>query len=368
MNSDVLDDLILRIYENAFDDAGWSRTVTHIGRNVLSSSLGFDHNMMANGIRPIIASVDIDLDVRRQALEHFNTPETNAGMAAIMQASIGKPVRLESIASKDKLDRDPSFRWFFRPQKFDKGMLITINRSPDSISFFSLFRTKSADDYTGEDEALLAKLAPHVAAALRLRDQLCAAAGMSAIREHKVRHGKATTLTMVVDAACRLVDAEIAATLLLDRARGLALRGRTLISTSKQPRCDTESLHRYIAAADGETPPFVIDCDSATALKLSVLPIPAGMIAHAPPGSKALTVVVVNLASPSDLTGFAARFGLTSAEQRFLEHLVDAATATDAARAAGLSRNTAKVHLSRIFDKTGCESQGQLMFLVGRYT
>lgn len=66
----------------------------------------------------------------------------------------------------------------------------------------------------------------------------------------------------------------------------------------------------------------------------------------------------------SDTVFILARFDLTFSEQRLAEQLLTGRTLAEAAQALGVSRNTAKTHLARIFDKTGARSQMALLRLL----
>jgi DNA-binding CsgD family transcriptional regulator/PAS domain-containing protein len=67
-----------------------------------------------------------------------------------------------------------------------------------------------------------------------------------------------------------------------------------------------------------------------------------------------------------DVDAVAASFSLTPAESRTLQHLVGGATVMETADALGISVNTTKTHLARIFSKTGASRQADLIGLVHR--
>jgi DNA-binding CsgD family transcriptional regulator len=67
-----------------------------------------------------------------------------------------------------------------------------------------------------------------------------------------------------------------------------------------------------------------------------------------------------------DIDAVAASFGLTPAEARTLQHLAGGATVMETAHALGISINTTKTHLARIFSKTGAPRQADLIALVHR--
>lgn len=68
----------------------------------------------------------------------------------------------------------------------------------------------------------------------------------------------------------------------------------------------------------------------------------------------------------ADVRALARNFDLTAAETRLLEQLVRNATLADAARALGVSQETARTHLAHIFSKTGVSRQADLLMLVDR--
>jgi DNA-binding CsgD family transcriptional regulator len=58
------------------------------------------------------------------------------------------------------------------------------------------------------------------------------------------------------------------------------------------------------------------------------------------------------------------RFGLTSAEAAFAAEILKGDGRRAAARRCGIAEETAKTHLSRIFEKTGAHRQAELVRLL----
>ncbi len=61
-------------------------------------------------------------------------------------------------------------------------------------------------------------------------------------------------------------------------------------------------------------------------------------------------------------------FDLTAREAALVRYLADGRTIAAAAGAMGIAVTTAKVHLRRVFEKTGCTRQAELVALVSTYT
>jgi DNA-binding CsgD family transcriptional regulator len=63
------------------------------------------------------------------------------------------------------------------------------------------------------------------------------------------------------------------------------------------------------------------------------------------------------------LTAWAAAFGLTAAEVRVLELLVEGKTVNAAAASLNIAATTARTHLARVMQKTGTRRQAELIRL-----
>jgi DNA-binding CsgD family transcriptional regulator len=61
-------------------------------------------------------------------------------------------------------------------------------------------------------------------------------------------------------------------------------------------------------------------------------------------------------------------YGLTRSEIRLCQAMLGGKSLIQAAASASISRNTAKTHLSRVFDKMGVTSQAALLRLLAKGT
>jgi DNA-binding CsgD family transcriptional regulator len=105
---------------------------------------------------------------------------------------------------------------------------------------------------------------------------------------------------------------------------------------------------------------------SGAAAMAHVLPLGHG--AARPLGNTVAAVFVstADMGVSGPLEGIAAMYGLTLGEQRILAEIAKGVGLTEAAEAAGVSENTAKTHLSRIYTKTGTHRQAELVALLAR--
>jgi DNA-binding CsgD family transcriptional regulator len=240
-----------------------------------------------------------------------------------------------------------------------------------------VLRSASEGGFGAEDVALLSRLAPHLRRAVAVHIRLAEAEGeRRALAEALERLPRAAFL---VDGAAVVRHANAAgAALLAARDGGLRAdpgEGGALRATRSE---ETAFLRRAVAAAvlgrgagppAGEhvclsrpppRPPLVV-----TAIPLSA----AGMAAAGlPPVATALLLVAdtetrTAAASPALLRE---TFGLTRAEAGVAAHAAAGEGVPALAASLGISPGTARLHLHRVFEKTGARRQAELAAVLGR--
>jgi DNA-binding CsgD family transcriptional regulator len=96
-----------------------------------------------------------------------------------------------------------------------------------------------------------------------------------------------------------------------------------------------------------------------------VMPLRAGQIRPGLAQSATAAVFVAPAASPPRMPadGLALLYDLTPAESRIFELIADGQAPSDIAVLLGIAPSTVKTHLLRVFDKTGCSRQAELVKL-----
>jgi DNA-binding CsgD family transcriptional regulator len=72
--------------------------------------------------------------------------------------------------------------------------------------------------------------------------------------------------------------------------------------------------------------------------------------------------------SPTPMDAVALLYDLTPAEQKIFAAISEGRTIGDTARTLGIAKSTARTHLLRVFEKTGCKRQAELVALAARLT
>lgn len=257
-----------------------------------------------------------------------------------------------------------------RPMNGYYGAALLSATSQAAGRFFVACRPKRADDYQRSEIDRLQLFAPHIMAAMRLRDRLA---------EAEAAARQAFDILDDVDVGLILLDGagvprfvNRLADRILQAQDGLGCSGAGLFAPTP---AGTRQLRRLIAAAaaDGE--------DLARAGNLLLhLDRPSGrqpLIVRAMPLSRraadgvghgscriALFVRDPDRAAGPDTQTVAAVFGLTARETEVVTMLASGSGLPAIAWALGLSVSTVRTHLQHVFVKTGVTRQGELIRLV----
>ena len=367
MDFDDIERITEQIYEAGSDPGEWSEVTKKLSRLFGGAVVCLDSRATLGTEVPLYASALFDETLRDLHFEEYRTPEENPGVAALLNAQIGAPFRLESFVDARTYDRDPSIRAILQPQSIDKGLLVAIEREPNALSFMNVFRTGSQAPFDNEELKALSFFAKQIARSLR---QSRAAARANLHRDVAAfEAGQGWTIggIVLVDQQCRVLDSDIGAMAAIDAGSGLAIRQARLVSTSNVVGKDTHSLHAFIKTQTRDQRPFVVPVDEGVLTVIEVLRPQVQVPAKTPSGLRAISIKRVDTRGTYRVKAFGSAFGLTDAELRLLDALCCSRTLAEAAARAGVSRETAKTHVAHIYQRAGCSSLAELMRTIGKF-
>jgi len=290
-----------------------------------------------------------------------------------MHAQPGGTVRLDGEIVTPEAKR--STRLFHRlaaPWHLEHHLMGVVSQSAESRAFVSLVRTGGEPPFQSEDKALVGTLLlPHLRRSLELKRWLGDLLGVNALFEALVNQAP-YGLVVTDDQARPLITNRKADDIIASRD-GLHLDRGTL--EANDPAAQAR-LAASLAAITG-------------ARQASLAPPPVPSLVPRPSGRRPYHVVLTPLGMRSVVgpmpTNAACAFvihdeqptpwttipptlitayGLSRREVRLCDALLAGRTLPEAAEHLGISRNTAKTHLARIFDKTGVRSQNALLHLL----
>lgn len=279
---------------------------------------------------------------------------------------VGSTFRFDTIVERDALERSPIYNEWFRPQDMDHVLgTHLLTEGPWSVTA-TLYRASSQGEFDSKAIARFGALLPHLQRATQLRARLARAElHRSDLRCALDRLDRAAIL---VDGEAKVRFANGAAERLFDR-EGLGVSRNSQLSASNP--AETALLRRTIAEclADGG----VSGGARMMVHRLNGRPLTV-IVSRLSPSRSLFDVVtaLVMVDDPDCLPGpsqpdlLRAAYGLTGAEARLAIALAGGRRLRDVADEFAVSFATARTHLARIFQKTGVNSQAQLVRLLVR--
>jgi DNA-binding CsgD family transcriptional regulator len=367
--------LVDRIYDAAAGFCGWDGVLSDLARMLGGSAavLGVVGPRCAGRV----VQVGVDPACMARYLErHGGRNELEARSASL---PVGAVVTDERVMPKAEFQRTAFYDECLRPQGLHSLINLRAARGEHgAVANVCVARTAREGGFGAEEVALLSRLAPHLRRAVAVHTRLAEAEGdRRALAETLERLPRAAFL---VDGAAAVRHANAAgAALLAARDGGLRAdpgEGGALRAARAE---ETAALRRLVAAAvlsrgAGASPPGGHVCLSrppprpplvATAVPLSA----AGMAAAGlSPTATALLLVAdtearAEAASPAVLRE---TFGLTKAEAGVAARAANGEGVPALAAALAISEGTARLHLHRVFEKTGVHRQAELAAVLGR--
>lgn len=274
---------------------------------------------------------------------------------------------LDELGDRSVLE-GPFFKEWVEPAGYCDTICAVVMRSGCRSGTFSLLLPAARGPSTPRDLEVVGLLSPHVLRAIAIGDLL----DMRALAMDTLDRtlDQLAIGVLVVDARCRLLYANRAAEQVMASDGGLRSERGCLRAVS--PTADA-ALAAAIARA-------AVDPAGLGQSGIGI-PLPGGLgrprIAHllplrGPDGSRSpleagVAAVFISQQATASLTlqdGIAGLFGLSPAEARVLAALVSGSARDDMARALGISLETLKSHLARVYAKTGTSGQAELRNLV----
>lgn len=357
-----MDQLLDLIYDAAGDDKLWPSVLAAIadatrseggimfGQSVTAERVYFHYN----------GRLDQDCNMTYQQ-RHMQNPWS----VAMELKPVGSLVFSDEVVALGELEGSSFYDEVLRPQGIGHNAMIPLAAKDDFRVAFNICRTKSNGEFNSTDRKTLETLVPHLRRSVTIGSRLN---GYLALR----------------NAAFDVLDALADGVVLMGR------RGHVLFANTKASSLEAEgTLKLKSEFATWST------WHSRRLVRLVAATLAGGaggsMSVPSVDRSRLLTIVVVGLRSrevgilgeaqirdpawaafvidPSQRGTMSAEqlmetYGLTRAEARVAVSSLKHATTSEAGHALGLSRNTVKTHLRRVFAKTETRRQAELAALL----
>lgn len=359
----TLSTVIGRIYEAAYDRSAWTDAVRQLQAAFHGSRACLSGMDWTNTEDSFCASPSRDSYWDRIFLDHFAVNELVAPRIAMPIGEVFGDVQLTGRAF---IERTTVWQEWMMPQDMYGGMACNLQVSETSYWFFDVQRGRTQPAFDNDDHAALGLITPHLLRAVELGRHFKARSAPLSLLGHLPFAG------FVVDAQLRILDMNGAAQDLLARPTALltARAGHLAASDSTQADALQQAVGRICRVDEGAFPgtgaDLVIRSERGDHLVLSVGLLPGGETF----GFAAAPCAVVlaresRAAFPAVSHDLLRRaFGLTGKEASVALALASGLSLRDIAVRENMAYATARVHLDRIFRKTGTRQQSQLVAIL----
>jgi len=367
MDTSTIDRIIPGIYDACLDDGAWQEVASAMSEALGQAGIGYISASPARTDDPLIAFARFDRACSDAHFSEYSTPETNIALAALIRTPTLSVVNMTSFVDAKTYRNDPGIRAILHPQRFDKAIMLPVEKSPQRFGFLIALRTMHQQDFDVSDEGALAMLGRHLARGSQFARERKRLRSEEAALSHLAGNGKSVEGIIELGRGGRVISASAGALAILEGPGALSLRSGALVSGSRRTGEDNESFQHFLKAPKPDMPVFVLHDGPATIIRLRLLPVPIGAGGTTLSGTRTLLVSRHRLDAQPDIAAIAAAFDLTPAESRLIAALVKSPSATEAAAKLALSRETVKSHLTRIYGKMGVASLPQLLLMAGRF-
>jgi DNA-binding CsgD family transcriptional regulator len=365
--------IIDAIYETVLTPASWPRALEliskHIGEGCAGISLIDTHDYSIKVAAHWGAS---DAFMRDLAETVSFNPASNAHW----YRDIDDPFSVEQLIGKHAFRSTRFYREVAAKHDYPDALTSILSKTGDRAGTISLPRSSAHGPITARDVMRLRRLAPHIRRAVLLTDML----ETSAVKENLLNQtlDLLRTPILLVDARQRIVQANAAAEDVLAKGAGMRRAGDTLkIDDERAATAFAASLDQLQGVLPGpasrnasaDNTFVVVGEGSAQEHALWLLPLSAVQGSHGVGKRAKIVAVLISEASqapssPGEI--FASRYKLTPGECRVLAQLLSGATPATAAKHLGVSINTVRSHMQKLFAKTGCNGLTEMLHAASR--
>ncbi len=356
-------DVIGDFYDCAIEPAGWPAALRKAAVLIDSAAAGI---------------LIQDAESNRTSFQtHWNiAPEFEASLQRNIEIDpiipfagkkeIDQPFSAFGALGEDSLKGSLWYKETAEPNDVGDTAAVLLVKTAEKSASLLLYRESNRQAYDCKELSVLRILSPHIRRAALVGDIL-----QERTRERDMFSAALEMLAdgiVLTDGISRIIYTNASALRHLRRADILRREGDRLAARDLQRSCD---LRGAIAGASGNpsansdlSRSLVMKGSGGPDLAIWIMPLGRDLCRDLDPTSAGRVVVFIReigaLASPFPAELFIRHFGITHAESRVLHLLLRGMSLERAAETLGVSANTAKTHLGRLFIKTGTQRQADL--------
>jgi DNA-binding CsgD family transcriptional regulator/PAS domain-containing protein len=364
IDNEILSSIIGDVYDCVLNPDGWPDVLTRVTQTMDAAYTTIALAGTSDNHGRFAAQSPWDAE-RMRELQDYSFDDI-PGLKAAVIGDIDTPISTLSLMDESELQETAFFRNWAGPQGLRAGCITKFVHTPDRIGLLGCTTWADRDVVSAEDQRFLALLSPHLRRAALIGDLLDNARVTTNLYRETLQH--LAVPVVLTDAAGSVLYANTSAERMFTGGGPILRQGNTIqaqnpsmgeallqaiASTASDISLGAKGIGLPISAA-GESPAVAY-----------VLPLAQGTARAAfRPACAAVFVSTTTSASPLPEAVLTTLFELTPAEARVLVTIGSGSSPAKTAIALGVSENTLKTHLNRIYAKTGRARQADLVKLV----
>ncbi|MBZ9662191.1 LuxR C-terminal-related transcriptional regulator [Mesorhizobium sp. ESP-6-4] len=366
LGSEVLYSIIGEIYDCVLNPEGWTGVMTRVTEAVDAAYTTVALASTADNQGRFAAQSAWD-PVQMRALQEDYDFDEIPGLKAAVVGDIDTPVATLSHMSEAELQQTPFFQNWAGPQGLREACITKFVHTPDRIGLMGCTTRANRGIITVEEQRFLALLSPHLRRASLIGDLLDQTRITANFYREALDHLAVPIVFAGADGA--ILHANGAADRMFS-GQGPILSRKGLLQP--QNPVVARALAEALASAAGADASLgsrgiglPVSAPGQPPAVAYVLPLTEGTARAAfRPACAAVFVSTTTSSSPLPEAVLTTLFDLTPAEARVLLRIGSGLPASRSASLLGISENTLKTHLNRIFAKTGTRRQADLVKLI----
>lgn len=368
-----LSEIIGSIYDCVIAPNGWAATLSNIVDELNFATGALTVHDVATGGMNVHVTVGMDQKwLELTTLHAASAYDLWGGPVTFYRAPLEEPIMLSEATPRSSWQGNPYYETVGKPRGMHDAAAITLVRDSRTVGVVALGQHERDGEIGEPVKSGLRLIAPHLRRAVvigRLFEQEATAASTFSAVLEAVAAG-----VVLVDAQMRIVHANATAQTMLqsgdpihDRGGKLAISNALANSVMLKAVSQASLKEADLERRSIDIPARRID---GTPTVIQVLPLRQRTLGSGLEQRTAAAVFVSNAADPPRLPAdaMALLYNLTPAETRVFELIVEGKTPAEISGHLGLSLATVRTHLSRVFEKTGCARQAELVAMAARVT
>lgn len=359
--------LIERCYDAALEPQLWTDFLAGYADAVGGSSANMHSQNLSGGVLHFLHAFNLPTTSLQQYGEYYH--QHDVWVPGALKQRHGTVLTNDLLVDQQEFKASEFYNDFLLPIDTCQINSVLLGSDPSAFGVMTAFRSRHKDDFEEAEHEVARRLYPHVRRAMRIAEQL---QGLEAKRD-RFRDSLAMLPQplFLIGADGNVFFMNQAAATLITEADELDVRQGRLIATqvpAAQALADLLAgalawFDNPLVAAGGIV--LVPRLSDRPGLALHVTPLGSGLAE----GFRHRRCVAVYAGDPerepaSVAERLIAAFGLTPAEARLAEGLVQGARLNDLADIFGITIGTARAQLKAVFQKTHTNSQAELMRLI----